>query len=86
MVRIDQTQVRAQRGGEPAAAPQPEYPMPPEPDVPAPPEPEEPPLPHPSDPEHPFPDYVDVPPVQPMDSGFGVLEAGLLGAGLLEAA
>jgi hypothetical protein len=67
MVRIEQTQVRAQSGWEAAPAPQPDIPLPTEPDVPAPAEPDEPPLPHPSDPDHPFPDFVDVPPVQPMD-------------------
>jgi hypothetical protein len=67
MVRIDQKQARVQSGWASSAAPQPDIPLPPEPDVPAPAEPAEPPLPHPSDPDHPFPDFVDVPPVQPMD-------------------
>jgi len=67
MVRIDQKQARAQSGRASAATPQPDIPLPPEPDVPAPAEPDEP-LPHPSDPDHPFPDFVDVPPVQPMDT------------------
>ncbi|HEU4579142.1 MAG TPA: hypothetical protein VFS67_12850 [Polyangiaceae bacterium] len=66
MVRIEQKQVRAHSSWQ-ATTTQPDVPLPPEPDVPAPAEPEQPPLPHPSDPDHPFPDYVDVPPVQPMD-------------------
>lgn len=71
MVRINQKQARAQSGWDAAPASQPETPLPPEPDVPAPSEPDGPPLPHPSDPDHPFPDFVDVPPVQPMDLGRG---------------
>lgn len=67
MVRIDQKQARARSGCASGATPQPDIPLPPEPDVPAPAEPEQP-LPHPSDPDHPFPDFVDVPPVQPMDT------------------
>jgi len=67
MVRINQKQARAQSGWYAAPPSQPETPLPPEPDVPAPAEPDGPPLPHPSDPDHPFPDFVDVPPVQPMD-------------------